>query len=221
MSRARSPAGPRTVLSHRPPLRASGVALLALVLLAACMRYQEPDRFLARKGIDAPSEEGFTVCHGYDCTFRTRVLLTAAEWKQITAPLEQASPDAATERARIALAIAEFEIIVGGKTGTSGDRGKLQFLTAGDATQLDCIDETTNTTTYLMMLERRGKLRWHHTGRPASRGAFIDGRWHHETAVLVEIGNGAEFAIDSWFEDNGKPPHVVPLDSWSFSWSYS
>ncbi len=221
ISRARRPFGPRFTSWRLSRIRIPCLVLIGCGLLAACTRYPEPVPFLAARGIEVPSETSLTICHGYDCTFHTTVSLTPDEWKSIAAPLEKTAPDAASERTQIALAIAQFELVVGAKTGTGGDLGKLRFLTAGDETQMDCIDETTNTTTYLVLLESRGKLHWHRTGRPAKRGAFIDGRWYHETAVIVEAASGAEFAIDSWFEDNGMPPHIIPLDDWSLSWNYS
>lgn len=200
-------------------MRVFGFAVLAVI--AACTRYPAPDRFLGYRGIEPPAGDRFVICHGYGCTYRTPVVFNDEDWAAVLAPLATPAGDAPDERTRIGLALARFEEIVGRKTGTETDVGGLTFRTAGDPTQLDCMDETTNTTTYLTLLQTRGVLRWHRVSRPASRGVFLDGRWYHETAVLMEQAGGAEFAVDSWFEDNGKPPHILPLDQWGLSWSYS
>lgn len=195
------------------------IACLAVGLLADCARYQAPADFLSRRGIDAPAEAKFTICHGFACTFRTDVAFSDTDWRQAAAPFAQRAKDAAEERAQIAQAIALFEQIVGRKTGTETDTGGLTFTTAGDPTQLDCIDETTNTTTYLTLLHTHGLLHWYRPAPAAKRGFFLDGRWYHETAVMIEQPSGAEFAVDSWVEDNGGPPLIVPLDEWQWSWS--
>ena len=195
------------------------VALVAIGLLADCTRYQAPPDFLAKRGIEPPAETKFAICHGFACTFHTEVSFSDTDWAQVTAPFAQPATDPADERQRIGRAVALFEQIVGRKTGTEADTGGLTYIVAGNPTQLDCIDETTNTTTYVTLLQAHGLLRWHQPGQPASRGFFLDGRWYHETAVLVEQPSGTEFAIDSWVDDNGKPPLIVPLEQWQWTWS--
>ena len=123
------------------------------------------------------------------------------------------------ERAAISNAIALVERLVGGRIGTDKDVPGLAFKSAGDRTQQDCIDESTNTTTYLTMLAEDGLLRFHAVARPASRGVFLDFRWYHQTAVIAEIGGGAEFVVDSWFNANGVPPVVTTLRNWQTSYS--
>jgi hypothetical protein len=86
--------------------------------------------------------------------------------------------------------------------------------------QLDCVDESTNSTTYLRMMERDGLLRYHRVGSRAARarsGGFIIG-WPHFTAVIEEIASGEKWAVDSWFRNNGEPPEVVPLSLWRTGW---
>lgn len=189
------------------------------LLLTDCTRYPAPTDFLAKRGIKPLAETKFVICHGFACTFHTEVTFSDSDWAQVSAPFSTAAADATAERQQIGQAVALFEQVVGRKTGTEADTGGFTYITAGNPTQLDCIDETTNTTTYLTLLQARGLLHWHRPARAASRGFFIDGRWYHETAVMVEQPSGAEFAVDSWVEDNGKPPLIVPLEQWQWSWS--
>ena len=195
------------------------IPILALCGLADCTRYPIPQQFLAKRGIAQIDANRFTICHGFSCTFHSEVAFSDADWAQVTASFDPPARDPEVERQQIGQAVAVFEQLVGRKTGTDTDTGGLTYIVAGNPTQLDCVDETTNTTTYLTLLHGRGLLRWHRAGQAASRGFFLDGRWHHETAVLLELASGAEFAIDSWFEDNGKPPLIVPLEQWQWSWA--
>ena len=164
-----------------------------------------------------PSGDRVYVCHGYGCRVVSRVTLSPAEIAQIAGPLAQGAEDAEAERAAISGAVQRYETIVGARTGTSGDRGRMDFG-RGDASQMDCIDEATNTTSLLVFLEERGHLRHHKVGRPVARGILIDGRYPHATAVLAETGkdgaSGGSWAVDSWPEPNGGPPLIQPLQTW-------
>lgn len=197
---------------------AAPMAALALALLTACTRLAAPEQFLAKRGIGPVEETRFIICHGFGCTFHSEVYLSAAEWSLVAALFNSPAASAADERRQIGQAVALFEQVVGRKTGTDGDKGGLSYNAAGDPTQLDCMDETTNTTTYVTLLQKHGLLRWHEAGQPASRGFFLDVRWYHETAVLVERPSGSEYAIDSWVDDNGKPPLIEPLEQWQWTW---
>jgi hypothetical protein len=54
------------------------------------------------------------------------------------------------ERRAIAYAIALIEKKVGNRLGIK-DRAGMEFGSTGDPTQQDCVDEATNTTSYLLM----------------------------------------------------------------------
>ena len=219
---AKTPAAGRPI--HRYGAIGSGRRLaaltagLALGLLSACTRLAPPEQFLATRGVAPAQDTRFVVCHGFACAFHTEVVLTAAEWAQVTAPFDPPAASPEGERRQIGAAVALLEQTVGRKTGTESDKGGLSYIAGGNPTQLDCMDETTNTTTYVTLLQNHGLLRWHQAGQPASRGFFLDVRWYHETAVLVERGSGVEYAIDSWVDDNGKPPLIQPLEDWQWTW---
>ena len=78
---------------------------------------------------------------------------------------------------------------------------------------MDCIDESTNTDNFLHYLQSRGWLKHHTVARRTSRGAFIDGRYPHWTAV-IEDRQGQRWAVDSWYEEGGGPPDIMPLRQW-------
>ena len=174
------------------------------------------DTFVRSDIVTEPAPENFSVCHGGTCALVTQTSLDAARWAQITAVFETAAGDAGEERGRIAQAIARFETIVGVITDTSDDRAENQ-RGANWQSQMDCIDESTNSTTYLRILARAGLLRWHRVEARVTRGFFIFG-WPHTTAVVSELAGGAKWAVDSWFHENGRPPEIVPLDLWKTGW---
>ena len=83
-----------------------------------------------------------------------------------------------------------------------------------DASQLDCIDESRNTTTLLKLIEERGWLSHHKVGKPKIRGFLLDLRYPHNTATVIEKQSGEAWAIDSWTTANAEFPDIMPLKVW-------
>lgn len=198
-------------------MRAAGLItiLVAAVGLSACAAQSlssHGDWYEARSA-SPPAGNRVYICHGYGCRFTTPVTFSRAELATITAPLQVALAGPGQERAALSLSVQAFEEIVGRRVGTSSDRGRTR-IGGGDKSQMDCIDEATNTTSLLLMLQSRGVLKHHRIMHPVSRGFFLDGRYPHATAVLGETSGDEKWAIDSWPDDNGKPPVVQRLDKW-------
>ncbi len=187
------------------------LAAAALVVLAACAP--------ARQSITvpvpdpSPTPDAFTVCHGYGCQYTSAVKLKAATWDWLAAPFYAAPAESARqERQRIKTYIGRMEIIAGLQAGTLWDKGGTSMFEAGQG-QLDCEDETVNTTTYLRLLDREGLLAFHNVGAPAGRG-FAAGGWPHMTAAIRDRASGILYAVDSWFFDNGEAPFITPIERW-------
>ncbi len=181
-----------------------------LVLLTAAPVYA--DLFVRDDIITTPTRDSFSVCFDHTCASVVTVSLTPDEWRNAIRPLQKPAASAAAERAAIAESIALLEAIVGRYTGTHRDRGR-NLSGIGKPGQLDCIDESTNTTTYLRLLERDGLLRHHRVGKRSTRfGLFVG--MPHTTAVIVEVGSARRYAVDSWFLDNGQPPFIAEIDLW-------
>lgn len=158
----------------------------------------------------------FEFCHGGGCVAVEAVSLREADWDEVEALFSHVPDDADEERARIADAIGLLEFFVGRVTGTSNDVGGT-FEGFGMPGQLDCIDESTNTTNYLKMLRNRGLLRFHEVGDTHTRGFFLNG-WPHTAASVRETGSKAVYIVDSWFYDNGEPAVILPLQRWQDGW---
>jgi hypothetical protein len=160
--------------------------------------------------------EAIAICFGYGCSLSRFAAIEPAEWESIRALLVPAAADAASERRAVAQAVGLFEQSVGRQLGTSADRPRTP-LSFGDPSQLDCVDEAINTSSFLHLADRHGWLRWHSVGEPASRYSFLMFGVHF-TAVLHEKDSGVAYAIDSWFHANGHPAEVVELDRWRAGW---
>ena len=49
----------------------------------------------------------------------------------------------------------------------------MEFGGSGDPTQEDCVDEATNTTSFLLVLQTHGLIKYHTVGTPFSKEALI------------------------------------------------
>ncbi len=168
--------------------------------------------------VERPRPGDFSICHGNTCAKRARISLSESDWEQVRAILRDPAPDANMERTNIAAAVALLESMVGLMTGTDVDLGKDDGM--GSPGQLDCIDESVNTTVYLTMLQNDGLLRFHSVGGQATRGPFTGllTQWPHSTSVIRDTQSGTEYAVDSWFLANGEPPYIVPMSEWWRGW---
>ncbi len=186
----------------------------SLFLLSAC---GNTGINLSSYRYESATPESFVQCHGQGCTTRSRTGLTSAEWKRVKAQMTPPAKNAQAERMKIAKTIALMEKMVGAHTGTQADRAEAK-APKSDIFQMDCIDETANTTLYLEFLETADLLKFHRVSDPVHRGFFINGMWPHNTASIQEKKSGTIYVVDAFYQDNGKPPAIIPKDIWVAGW---
>lgn len=163
-----------------------------------------------------PQIAAFDVCWGGTCAEVVRTGLTPEEWQRVRALFQPMPADAVAERETLRHAIGLLESLVGPRTGTAQDKAGT-FGNGAWPGQLDCNDETANTTTYLRLMQADGLLRFHRILDTITRGGFlIFGR--HSAAVIQELASGEKYAVDTWFYDNGQPAVILPLTLWARGW---
>lgn len=172
-----------------------------------------------KKYNDAPaSPEAFMLCHGYSCTHKSPAGFTDSEWKNIQGIFRKTpAKTAEAERSKIGQAIAMMERYSGARTGTDDDDAEAVGIKRNNM-QLDCIDETVNTTMYVGFLQKAGALKFHEVAEPTHRGYLIDGKWPHNTAVIRETASGELFVVDSFYRKNGEEPYIMPRALWLAGW---
>jgi len=164
---------------------------------------------------DAPRGNTVAVCSAHGCrhkstfTFKSRDI---ARLREIMAAAG-ANSGPAGERRAISKAIAWIEERVGKETGTSADRAGLDLLGGGDPTQMDCVDEATNTTSYLTVLATNGMLRYHDVLQPMAKDVPLF-QWTHYFAVIRDKTSGQRWAVDSFMAPNGREPMIMEAEKW-------
>ena len=197
----------------------SSFILMSLLGLTGCTFEREgpPDFHFQEFQARPPRGNTVYVCSGYGCQKQTAVsfgekLPAIAELMKKT----KKADTAAEERRAIAYAVGYMETYAGEIAGTKADRPGMDWDGSGDPTQQDCVDEATNTTAYMLILQNNGLLKFHTVGRPFSRGNILLGvsNWPHWTGVLWETSNKQKWAVDSWIYQNGENPAVVEAERW-------
>ena len=171
---------------------------LLLSLVSPVMAEYHPDLLghsIAKDKIKNPSPERFSVCFQHTCAMVEHVSLSEAEWLKVGDFFTPEATSAAEERRQIAEAIAWLEIAVGSKIDALDDRGGNLEGFSASGNQLDCVDESTNSTTYLTMMEKAGFLKFHRVDGLATRGGLLfgdrHGRARHQGQVQPAGGRAA------------------------------
>jgi hypothetical protein len=169
---------------------------------------------LEQLSLPVPDAANPVVCHGFGCAYRTPILLRNADKAQIKKLFGAgAAKSADGERKALAATMAWFEKRVAAEAGTATAKARAGLGHAGDPSQFDCLDKTSNTIGVLTIVADMGLLRHHVIDAPESRG-FIIGGLPHTTAVVRERGNGQKWALDGWTHSNGELPDVLRLEEW-------
>jgi hypothetical protein len=168
-------------------------------------------------GAYAGTRAEFVLCSEFGCKTRTAVEFTSEQWRQIEQVFTRPALSPWLEKQQIRRAVALMERFSGAITGTAQDLAG-NYNDADIPHQMDCIDESTNTMQYLFALDRRKLLHWHRADiKQRRRTWFIFAHW---TAVIRDLSNNQLYAVDSWYEDNGRPPYLQPIESWTRAKSF-
>jgi hypothetical protein len=153
-----------------------------------------------------------SVCMNFSCRKTQIISISQKDWDSVANWFKPVALDAESERLNLKNAIGWMEVIVGRYTPTyrdyGGDLGNPEAQFPG---QLDCIDESLNTTTYLKLFERNGLLKYHQVTDRAYRRAIFDQHW---SAQIEVIDTGELWVVDSWFQNNGFLPYLQSTDKW-------
>ncbi len=193
---------------------ANNAALAAIKPIFIVDNIQELTTSINRPFIGFPTPNRYSICHGHTCSKIAFIHLSKPQWAKVEALFSPPAGTAQQERKQIKLAISLLETMTGRQAGTYKDRAE-NDISHGLNGQLDCIDEATNTTVYLRMLAEANMLLFHQQASRISRGGLLS---PHNTASIIEIASNTRYAVDSWFDNNGEPPAIIPLALWKSGW---
>ena len=190
-------------------------ALLAgITVIAGCTSVVPDGGTVESAAYGAPTKV-LTVCSGYGCIIKDKLTFADDVAPELEKIMEPGRESAEAERAALRQAIAFME---------RASKKSLRFPTtdvefsyqkhAGKRGQMDCVDESLNTISYLRYLHAKGLMRYHAPlRRYAERGLLVDGRYPHKSARMRDK-QGVDWAVDSWKTPNGGLPEIFLLTKW-------
>ena len=149
------------------------------------------------------------ICYKYGCNAHAPVRYRGEQLHELRLLL--LAPDAAAERAAISAVIGRMYAIAGEQSPIWRDKGG-NFADRGEDGQMDCIDHSTNTTTFLDLLQAHDLLRFHELAEPVRRIRYLVAV--HWAARIRDKDTQRAYAVDSWYHDNGRPALVIPVEDW-------
>ncbi|MEM8749266.1 MAG: hypothetical protein AAGF28_03125 [Pseudomonadota bacterium] len=160
------------------------------------------------------AQKSIKVCSGYGCKLSDAFVFSAEELEQLQAIMSAGHASAEAERNAIANAIGAMEKMARKRLGYEIDEKKSYQAHSGRRGQMDCVDESLNTTQYLFFLQNQQLLKFHKTNRRyAERGIIVDGRYPHKSARIIDA-SGQQWTVDSWYERDGEPAQIMRLEKW-------
>lgn len=175
---------------------------------------QPAQSWYGEQGYVAPSGDRIVACHGYGCSRRTALVVDPSLISRAGGLLRRGQGSPAGERAALQEVVKSYTAYLSRQVGGKPDLPGSPPQMSGVHGQMDCVDETANTTSLLLVLEEQGLLVHHQVERPQTRGFFFDGRYPHTTAIIVEKRTGSEWAVDPWRKAPGQRPDILPLAQW-------
>ena len=158
--------------------------------------------------------QSITVCSGYGCILKGRFSFSSAEELKLKKIMKPGAKSAKQERKAIRSAIATMEKMARAHLRYRPDIAFSYQKNAAKRGQMDCIDESLNTISYLNYLSGKKLLHYHRVHKTyAERGLIIDGRYPHKSARIRDH-SGVSWAIDSWKGPDGAKPEVMLLTKW-------
>ena len=153
--------------------------------------------------MSGPREAGSSPVTAMDACAGWQISVDGAWLSQARAILRtgQGSPDA--ERPALGEVVRSYTAYLAASFGGKPDGPGSPPQMSGVYGQMDCLDETANTTSLLLVLQDQGLLTHHVVEYPESRGFFLDGRYPHFTAVIAEKRTGSGMGRGSVGEGPG------------------
>ncbi len=153
-----------------------------------------------------------SICYNYNCQTQRTISISQENIQSIKKIFKQFNSTQNGERRAISHAIASLENIAATQTPVYNDKAR-NYNDKGLPGRMDCIDSTVNTTQYLGFINQLGLLNQHTLLKPVYRSPYLMGQ--HWSAQIKDNNDGQHYAVDSWQTNNGHPPVIQDVESWT------
>ena len=164
--------------------------------------------------IDPDGSVKLRLCFNWSCSRRENIAFTSDDLALLKRRMRICSGKSIHERLQqVRIGIWQMELLAQKYQPLLANDLAINDLDAAALGRMDCIDNSSNTTTYLSILRDVGALEGWSVSRPKVRKRF-DVTAVHWTAVIIDEETGTPWSVDSWYRPNAHLPMVMPLQSW-------
>ena len=154
------------------------------------------------------------VCFNWSCARRQTMTFTPDDIDLLKSRMAFCSGTTLDDRLqRVRIGIWQMELLAQKYQPALANDEAINEFERGVNGRTDCVDNASNTTTYLHILREIGELPGWTVSSPEVRNR-LNPHTVHWTAVLTDEETGHNWSVDSWFRPNGHLPIVMPLQSW-------
>lgn len=165
--------------------------------------------------IDPDGSVTLRICFNWSCSRRQAVTFTSSDIALLKTRMATCSSATLHDRLQqVRIGIWQMELLAQKYQPLLANDLAINDFEAGVQGRMDCVDNASNTSTYLHILDEIGELAGWEVSSPKVRNRF-DINGVHWTAVITDKESGEPWSVDSWFRPNGHLPMVMPLRSWS------
>ncbi|WP_242522962.1 hypothetical protein [Thiocystis minor] len=164
--------------------------------------------------IDRDGSVTLRICYNWSCASRQTITFTPDDMADLKRHLAVCPGTSLHDRLQhVRIGIWQMELLAQKYQPLLANDLAINTFEAGFEGRMDCVDNTSNTTTYLHILRDIRELTGWTVSSPQVRG-FFDITAVHWTAVIIDTDSGSPWSVDSWYRPNGHLPMVMPLQSW-------
>ena len=210
-------------------LRPSVIGFFAALISSADLGHAAPPTTHpsdnARKSVSHPPPSAYMIdgngsvtlrlCFNWSCARKDIMAFTASDMALIKTRIATCSGSSLYDRLQqVRIGIWQMELLAQTHQPLLANDLAINDFEEAVSGRMDCVDNTSNTTTFLNILRDIGGLSGWTVSSPKVRNRF-DLTGVHWTAVITDKETGAPWSVDSWYRPHGHLPMVMPLRDWS------
>ncbi len=154
------------------------------------------------------------VCFNWSCSRTKTLSFSTEDVSEVKGQMAYCAGDSLHERLqRIRIGIWQMELLAQKYLPVLTNDRAINDQDKDVEGRTDCVDNASNTTTFLHILDDLKVLPSWSVAPPKVRKLLYLTRVHW-TAVVVDEKTGGLWSIDSWLRRHGHLPFVMPLDDW-------
>ena len=154
------------------------------------------------------------VCFNWSCAAQQSVTFSASEIQGVKDFVAQCTGTSLHDRIqRLRVGIWQMQLVAQRHIPELANDREINEFDKNVEGRLDCVDSSSNTTTYLQVLKDLGQLSGWTVTKPVVRNV-MDFYGVHWTAVVTDQASGKDWSVDSWFRPHGHLPFVMPVVDW-------